>query len=77
MSIRIGILGYGNLGRGVEMAVSQNDDIELVGIYTRRDPAKVKVASAAPVLPAAIFIVSGEMTTKRAWGQRGLVLWDG
>ena len=35
--IRIGILGYGNLGRGVELAVSHNEDMELVGIFTRRD----------------------------------------
>lgn len=41
-SIRIGILGYGNLGRGVELAVSQHDDMELVGIFTRRDPATVE-----------------------------------
>lgn len=37
--IKIGIIGYGNLGRGVEMAVRQNPDIELVAIFTRRDPA--------------------------------------
>ena len=42
--IRIGILGYGNLGRGVELAVSQNPDMELVGIFTRRDPASVTTA---------------------------------
>ncbi|MBE7025450.1 MAG: diaminopimelate dehydrogenase [Ruminococcaceae bacterium] len=39
--IRIGIYGYGNLGRGVEYAVSQNPDMELVGVFTRRDPASV------------------------------------
>ena len=39
--IRIGILGYGNLGRGVELAVAANDDMELVGVFTRRDPATV------------------------------------
>ncbi len=39
--IRIGILGYGNLGRGVELAVAANDDMELVGVFTRRDPASV------------------------------------
>ena len=37
--IRIGILGYGNLGRGVELACAANDDTELVGVFTRRDPA--------------------------------------
>ena len=47
--IRIGILGYGNLGRGVEMAMAQNDDMELVGVFTRRDPATVQVASDVPV----------------------------
>lgn len=38
---RIGILGYGNLGRGVELACRQNDDLELVALFTRRDPASV------------------------------------
>ena len=36
MSIRVGILGYGNLGRGVECAVKQNDDMELAAVFTRR-----------------------------------------
>lgn len=39
--IRIGIAGYGNLGRGVELAAAQNDDMELVGVFTRRDPSTV------------------------------------
>ena len=43
MSIKIGILGYGNLGRGVECAVKQNDDIELVAVFTRRNPEDVKI----------------------------------
>lgn len=42
MSIRIGIYGYGNLGRGVESAIRQNSDMELVGVFTRRDPKTVK-----------------------------------
>ena len=41
--IRIGIYGYGNLGRGVENAIKQNDDMELVAVFSRRDPATVKV----------------------------------
>ena len=45
MSIRIGILGYGNLGRGVEKAVMANADQELVAIFTRRSPAGVSPAS--------------------------------
>ena len=36
--IKIGIVGYGNLGRGAELAISQHSDMELVGIFTRRDP---------------------------------------
>ncbi|MBQ1416675.1 MAG: diaminopimelate dehydrogenase [Selenomonas sp.] len=43
MSIRIGILGYGNLGRGVECAVKANDDLELVAVFTRRDPALLTI----------------------------------
>ena len=43
MSIKIGILGYGNLGRGVECAVKQNDDMELVAAFTRRNPEDVKI----------------------------------
>ncbi len=43
--IRIGIFGYGNLGRGVECAVKQNKDMELVAVFTRRDPRSVKILS--------------------------------
>ena len=45
MSIRIGIVGYGNLGRGVECAISQNPDMELVAVFTRRVPESVKILS--------------------------------
>ena len=41
--IRIGIAGYGNLGKGVELAIRQNDDMELVGVFTRRAPENVKL----------------------------------
>ena len=41
--IRIGIVGYGNLGKGVELAIRQNDDMELVGVFTRRTPESVKL----------------------------------
>ena len=43
MSIRIGILGYGNLGKGVEYAIAQNDDLSLKAVFTRRDPSTVKI----------------------------------
>jgi len=50
--IRIGILGYGNLGRGVEYAVEANADMELVAVFTRRDPASVKPRTNVPVISA-------------------------
>ena len=43
--IRIGIVGYGNIGRGVEEAIKRNEDMELAAVFTRRDPASVKVAT--------------------------------
>ncbi len=49
MSIRIGIAGYGNLGRGVECAVGKNPDMELVALFTRRDPASIKTYTDIPV----------------------------
>lgn len=49
MAIRIGILGYGNLGKGIECAIKQNDDMELVAVFTRRDPSTVKLIGNAPV----------------------------
>ena len=45
MKTRIGIFGYGNLGRGVESAVCQNNDMELVAVFTRRDPASVAIST--------------------------------
>ncbi len=47
--MKIGIYGYGNLGRGVECAVCHAADAELVGIFTRRDPATIQPASGVPV----------------------------
>ena len=43
MTIRIGIMGYGNLGRGVECALTQNQDMELSGVFTRRKPESLKL----------------------------------
>lgn len=43
MSIRIGIVGYGNLARGVENAVRDNSDLELAAVFTRREPSDVKI----------------------------------
>ncbi len=50
--MKIGILGYGNLGRGVELAVAQNPDMELAAVFTRRNPDAVKILTdGVPVLP--------------------------
>ncbi len=43
MSIRVGIMGYGNLGRGIECAIKQNNDMELVAVFSRRNPDTVKI----------------------------------
>ena len=51
--IRIGIMGYGNLGRGVENAIRHNPDTELAAVFTRRDPASLKIATEnVPVVAA-------------------------
>ena len=43
MAIRIGIMGYGNLGRGIESAIRQNSDMELVAVFTRREPESLTI----------------------------------
>lgn len=48
--MRLGILGYGNLGKGVELAVRQNEDMELVAVFTRRNPESLKINSDAKVV---------------------------
>ena len=53
MSIRVGIFGYGNLGRGVEAAIRQNADMELVGVFTRRDPKTLQIKTAGVPVYAA------------------------
>lgn len=50
--MKIAIYGYGNIGRGVECAVKQNDDMELVGVFTRRDPSTVVTKSGVSVYSA-------------------------
>lgn len=47
--IKVGIAGYGNLGRGVESALAQASDMELAGVFTRRDPSRLKLLGGAPV----------------------------
>lgn len=49
MKIKIAIAGYGNLGKGVECAIKQNDDMELYGVFSRRNPETVKTLTGASV----------------------------
>lgn len=58
-TIRIGIAGYGNLGRGVEAALAQNPDMTLVGVFTRRDPAQVR-----PARPETTLLHWDELTAR-------------
>lgn len=50
MSIKIGIIGYGNLGRGVENAIRQNPDMELSAVFTRRNPELLKISTETAVV---------------------------
>ena len=51
--MKIAIYGYGNLGKGVEAAMRQNPDVDLIGVFSRRDPATVKTRTGTPVYAAA------------------------
>ena len=48
--IRIGIVGYGNIGRGVEQSIKRNDDMELKAVFTRRDPVSVSIQTEGAVV---------------------------
>lgn len=58
--IRVGIVGYGNLGRGVEAAIELNPDMKLVGVFTRRDPEEV-----TPVLPTTQAFAMSDLDAPR------------
>lgn len=57
--MKAGILGYGNLGRGVEAAIARCDDIELKAVYTRRDPAGLTIATPGAAVKSASELDSG------------------
>ena len=57
--IRVGILGYGNLGRGVEMAVQMNPDMELAGVFTRRNPEGLTIATEGVPVRSAADLAAG------------------
>ena len=55
-TIRVGIVGYGNLGRGVECAIRQNPDMTLVAVFTRRAPDSVQILTPdVPVVPVSVM----------------------
>ncbi|MBR2296288.1 MAG: diaminopimelate dehydrogenase [Clostridia bacterium] len=56
--IRIGIFGYGNLGRGIESAIAQNDDMELVAVFTRREPSSVKIKTQGAIVASSDDVLS-------------------
>ena len=60
--VRIGIVGYGNLARGVESAITQNPDMSLAAVFTRRDPDSVKIAT--PGVPVLALDQAGTMKDK-------------
>jgi len=65
MPIRIGIVGYGNLGRGVELAIAEQPDLALAGIYTRRPPETLAPATQAPVRPYEDLLAGELAATER------------
>lgn len=58
--MKAGILGYGNLGKGVEAAINRSEDIELVAVYTRRDPASLKIATPSAAVKSADDLEGGK-----------------
>ena len=80
--IRIGIAGYGNIGRGVEAAVTKAPDMELAAVFTRRDPDSVKTVTGVPVLAyddigsmkedIDVVIICGGSATDLPWMTPGL-----
>ena len=58
--IKVGILGYGNLGRGVEAAIKKNDDMELVAVYTRRDPSTLTIKTPTAAVKSTAYLDTGK-----------------
>ncbi|MCR5639884.1 MAG: diaminopimelate dehydrogenase [Lachnospiraceae bacterium] len=58
--MKVGILGYGNLGRGVEAAIKKSDDMELVAVYTRRDPSSLSIATPSAAVKSTADLDTGK-----------------
>ena len=63
--MRIGILGYGNLGRGVECAIKQNPDMELVAVFTRRAPEMVSILTKTAAVCSVADVEQWKDTVRR------------
>lgn len=59
--MKIGILGYGNLGRGVECAIKQNPDMELAAVFTRRAPETVSILTEGAAVCSVMMWSSGRI----------------
>ena len=58
--MKVGILGYGNLGRGVEAAIKKSEDMELVAVYTRRDPSSLTIATPSAAVKSTADLDTGK-----------------
>ncbi|MBP5265889.1 MAG: diaminopimelate dehydrogenase [Lachnospiraceae bacterium] len=58
--MKVGILGYGNLGRGVEAAIKKSNDMELVAVYTRRDPSSLTIATPSAAVKSTADLDTGK-----------------
>ncbi|MBQ4373561.1 MAG: diaminopimelate dehydrogenase, partial [Lachnospiraceae bacterium] len=58
--MKVGILGYGNLGRGVEAAIKKSEDMELVAVYTRRDPSTLTIATPSAAVKSTADLDTGK-----------------
>lgn len=78
---KLAVFGYGNLGKGVELAIRQNPDMKAVGVFTRRDPASVRTLTGVPVYAAeeidawqgkidAVILCGGSATDLPVWTPR-------
>jgi len=78
MSIRVGVVGYGNVGRGAEKAVLAAPDMELRAVFTRRDPKTLELAdSSVPALPvSAAEGMAGEIDVMLLCGGSATDLWE-
>ena len=72
--IRIGIVGYGNIGRGVEQAIARNDDMELKAVFTRRDPKTVSIKTEGAEVKQIVSGIKAHYSAEEMVGKKVMVL---